>query len=299
MSFLGDCEERWVDVDGIRTRYFEAGSGRTVVLVHGGTCGDASGGANAEDFDLNFAHLAKSYRVITLDRLGQGFTDNPKREEDWAMAGSCRHFAGFLRALGYGHYNLVGHSRGGYVALRTTLDHPKLVESCVMIDSNTASPGPGRNEIVFATNPYKAGTIEASRWGYEKYSCTTQHVTDAWIAMKQKITETPKNKEAVRMMKEVGLYATRFLPDLQEDKEEMFARLEKDGVLRPVLLFWGYNDPTAPLDLGMQLYKLIAKRQPRTSLHIVNQAGHHSFRERAAEFNRVVPEFLEGVAHGN
>ena len=49
----------WVDVDGIRTRYFEAGSGRRVVLVHGGTKGDSSGGANAEEFDLNFAELAK------------------------------------------------------------------------------------------------------------------------------------------------------------------------------------------------------------------------------------------------
>ncbi len=71
------------------------------------------------------------------------------------------------------------------------------------------------------------------------------------------------------------------------------------GMQRPIMLFWGYNDPTAPLDLGMELYDLIAKKQPRTSLHIVNQAGHHSFRERAAEFNRVVTEFIEGVAHGN
>ena len=297
--FMQGSEEKWVDVDGIRTRYFEAGRGRPVVLVHGGTCGDASGGANAEDFDLNFAHLAKRFRAISVDRLGQGFTDNPKREEDWAMAGSCRHFAGFLQALAVGPCNVVGHSRGGYVVLRTTLDHPRLIESCVLIDSNTASPGPGRNEIVFATNPYKPGTIESSRWGYEKYSCTTQHVTDAWIAMKQKITDSPKNKEAVRMMKDVGLYATRFLPDLTEDKEEMFIQLEKDGLLRPILLFWGYNDPTAPLDLGMQLCKLIAARQPRTSLHIVNQAGHHSIRERAHEFNRVVTEFLEGVTHGN
>lgn len=297
--FLQDYGERWVDVDGIRTRYFEAGEGRPVVLVHGGTCGDASGGGNAEDFDLNFAHFAKRYRVISVDRLGQGYTDNPKREEDWAMSGSVRHFASFLKALGYGPYNLVGHSRGGYVVLKTALDHPRLVESVVMIDSNTASPGPGRNEIVFATNPYKPGTIEASRWAYEKYSCTTQHVTDAWIEMKQKFAATPKNKEAARMMKDVGLYATRFLPELAEDKEAMFAQIEKDGVLRPLMLFWGFNDPTAPLDLGMQLYKLIAKRQPRTSLHIVNQAGHHSFRERAGEFNRVVTEFLEGVAHGN
>ena len=62
------------------------------------------------------------------------------------MAASVRHFAGFLKALGGGPFNLVGHSRGGYVVARTTLDYPRLVESCVLIDSNTASPGPGRNE---------------------------------------------------------------------------------------------------------------------------------------------------------
>jgi 2-hydroxy-6-oxonona-2,4-dienedioate hydrolase len=297
--FLQEYGERWVDVDGIRTRYFEAGTGRTVVLVHGGTKGDASGGANAEDFNLNFAELATRFRVISVDRLGQGYTDNPKRDEDWTMAAAVRHFAGFLKALPYAPYNLVGHSRGGYVVARTTLDYPRLVESCVMIDSNTASLRPGRNEIVFALNPYKAGTLEASRWTYEKYSCTTQHVTNAWIDMKQKITELPKNKIAIAKMKDEGFLHTRFLPELLEDKDEFFSKLENEGMLRPILLFWGYNDPTAPLDLGMELYELIAKHQPRTSMHIVNQAGHHSFRERAAEFNRVVTEFVEGVGHGN
>ena len=297
--FLQDYGEKWVDVDGIRTRYFEGGTGRPVVLVHGGTKGDGSGGANAEDFHLNFEELAKKFHVISVDRLGQGYTDNPKRDEDWTMGAAVRHMAGFLKALDRGPYNLVGHSRGGYVVARVTLDHPRLVESCVMIDSNTASPGPGRNEIVFALNPYKAGTLEASRWTYEKYSCTTQHVTNAWIDMKQKITELPKNKIAIAKMKDEGFLHTRFLPELLEDKEEFFSRLEKDGMLRPIMLFWGYNDPTAPLDLGLELYDLIAKHQPRTSFHIVNQAGHHSFRERAAEFNRVVAEFIEGVAHGN
>lgn len=297
--FLQEYGERWVDVDGIRTRYFEAGEGRPVVLVHGGTTGDASGGANAEDFHLNFGELAKKFRVISVDRLGQGYTDNPKRDEDWTMGAACRHFAGFLKALPYAPYNLVGHSRGGYVVARTTLDYPRLVESCVLIDSNTASPGPGRNEIVFALNPHKAGTLEASRWTYEKYSCTTQHVTNAWIEMKQKITELPKNKEAIRKMKDEGLVHVRFLPELIEDKDDFFSRIEKEGMQRPIMLFWGYNDPTAPLDLGMELYDLIARRQPRTSLHIVNQAGHHSFRERAPEFNRVIAEFVEGVANGN
>jgi pimeloyl-ACP methyl ester carboxylesterase len=146
--FLQEYGEKWLDVDGIRTRYFEAGSGRRVVLVHGGTKGDSSGGANAEDFHLNFAELAKKFHVISVDRLGQGYTDNPKRDEDWTMAASVRHFVGFLKALDKGPYNVVGHSRGGYVVARTTLDYPRLIESCVLIDSNTASPGPGRNEIV-------------------------------------------------------------------------------------------------------------------------------------------------------
>jgi 2-hydroxy-6-oxo-6-(2'-carboxyphenyl)-hexa-2,4-dienoate hydrolase len=115
--------EKWVDVDGIRTRYFEAGTGRPLVLVHGGTKGDSSGGANAEDFDRNFSELAEKFRVISADRLGQGYTDNPRRDEDWTMAASVRHFAGFLAALGYAPYNLVGHSRGGYVVARVTLDH--------------------------------------------------------------------------------------------------------------------------------------------------------------------------------
>src|SRR4051794_22350651 len=148
--FLQKYGEKFVNVDGIRTRYFEAGEGRPIVLVHGGTKGDSSGGANAEDFELNFAALAKKFRVISVDRLGQGYTDNPKRDEDWTMAAAVRHLAGFLEALGQGPYNLVGHSRGGYCVGRVTLDFPRLVESCVMIDSNTASPGASRNEVVFA-----------------------------------------------------------------------------------------------------------------------------------------------------
>jgi hypothetical protein len=46
--------------------------GRQIVLVHGGITGDASGGANAEDFDRNFADLARKFRVISVDRLTFG-----------------------------------------------------------------------------------------------------------------------------------------------------------------------------------------------------------------------------------
>ncbi len=82
---LSDHGEKWIDVDGISTRYVEAGAGRTVVLIHGGQAGDATGGASAEDFGTNFAALAENFHVIAVDRLGQGQTDNPNSDDDWTI----------------------------------------------------------------------------------------------------------------------------------------------------------------------------------------------------------------------
>jgi 2-hydroxy-6-oxonona-2,4-dienedioate hydrolase len=297
---LQEYGERWLDVDGIRTRYFEAGQGGPpIVLIHGGQMGDKSGGENAEDWNLNFPELARHRKVISIDRLGQGYTGNPKREEDCTMAASVRHVTRFLELLGQGPYELVGHSRGGYVAARVTLDTPRLANSCVIIDSNTAAPATGRNDVVFCTNPHPPGTLESSRWVYEQYSYKSDHITDDWLAMKQRITVSERNKAAIDMMHGRGQLASRFLPQLLEDKDEFFMRIAQDGFRRPILLMWAWNDPTAPPDLGMKLFDVIARKTARLKLHILNEGGHFSFRERPEEFNRVIIEFVEGVAHGN
>jgi 2-hydroxy-6-oxonona-2,4-dienedioate hydrolase len=296
--FLDEYEPKWVDIDGVRTRYFEAGEGPCLVCIHGGQVGDHSGGESAQDWDLNVTELSKRFRVIAIDRLGQGYTDLPKRDEDYTMAGAVKHVAALLTKLERGPYHLVGHSRGGYVASRITLDYPWLVESCIVIDSASAAPGEGRNDIVFACNPHPMRTLESSRYVYENYSYSKAAVTNEWLAMKQKIAELPKNREATRKMLDDGLLAARFLPDIVDDRDEMFRQIESDGFRRPVLLIWGYNDPTAPLSMGLRYFHMIQKMQPRTQMHIFNQAGHFSFRERAAEFNRVVGEFVTGVAHG-
>jgi 2-hydroxy-6-oxonona-2,4-dienedioate hydrolase len=275
--------EKWIDAEGTRTRYFEA---------------DVSGAANAEDWDRNFSPLVeKGYRCIAIDKLGQGYTDNPKAPADWTMAGQVRHVQSFLKALGAGPCHLVGHSRGGYVACRVTLDTPELVTSCVIIDSATGSPGLERNGIVFAEDPHPPGSRESAIYVYQNYSFGSEHITDEWVDLKYKIMQLDKSRAASKAMKE-GLYENVFLPGLLADRKTMFSLLEREGLLRPTLLVWGFNDPTAPLAHGYALYDLLVRHQPRTQMHILNQAGHHSFREQAPEFNRVVHEFLTGVSYG-
>jgi 2-hydroxy-6-oxonona-2,4-dienedioate hydrolase len=290
--------ERRADVGGVETRYFQAGDGEPVVFIHGGAFGDKTGAANAEDWDRNFPVVAESYRAISIDRLGQGLTGLPKDDASYTMAASVKHVIGLLEELGQGPYHLVGHSRGGYVACRVTLERPDLVRSCVIVDSATCAPGVERNDYVFACQPHAAFTREACLYTYKGYSYSTDHVTAEWLDMKVRLLEVEKNRVAAEKMHGQGLQETVFYPALRVDREDLFMRLDAHGLVRPTLLIWGFNDPTAPLSMGHALFELLSKRQPRTRMHTINRAGHFTYREQPAAFNRVLLEHLEAVACG-
>ena len=110
--------ERWIDLDGIRTRYFEKGEGAPVVFFHGGNIGSSSDAISARIWDLNLPAISRKANCIAVDRLGQGYTDNPKTDDGYTMHASVQHAAKFLRALNKGPYHVVGHSRGGYLVAR-------------------------------------------------------------------------------------------------------------------------------------------------------------------------------------
>ena len=78
-------QAKFVDVDGISTRYFDKGKGETIVLFHGGNFGSHHGADCAADWNLNFDGLAEECRVVAVDKIGQGYTDNPETDDDYTM----------------------------------------------------------------------------------------------------------------------------------------------------------------------------------------------------------------------
>ena len=282
----------YVDVDGIRTRYFVKGEGEPLVLVHGGHMGTIAADL-ADDWDLNFDALAERYRVYALDKMGMGFTDNPKSDDGYTIQAQTDHVSRFLDALDIGPAHLCGHSRGGYLVARLTLQRPEQARSCIIVDSGTLSPGAGRNEIVHANPPLPARSRECHRWVFERYSYSASCVTEGWLDVAVEAAHTPKYDEAVRKMSDEGLLATRFLPDLQRDLEETHRWLLDRGIERPTLMLWGYNDPTAPLSQGMALMEFLTAKQRRTYLHIFNESGHFCYREHPEAFNAAVHAFTE------
>ena len=289
-------QRKFIDVEGIETCYYEAGDGPPLVLFHGGNFGSDDLADCALDWGLNFDGLAERYRVIAIDKIGQGYTANPKTDDDYTMAATVGHAAATLDALGLKNAHIIGHSRGGYLVLRMTIDRPDLVRTCIAVDTGSASPGASRTETVMAGAPEPRLTRDSQRWVIERYSYKADHITDDWLDALAEIAAQPKYAETVDRMAARRMRATQFMPALQRDKMEMYGRMRDHGMGRPSHLIWGYNDPTASLAQGRVLYDLIAARERNARYHVFNQAGHFTYREHPAAFNAVVHGLIEGSA---
>jgi pimeloyl-ACP methyl ester carboxylesterase len=114
---------RHTDVRGARMRWFEAGSGPTVVLLHG------FGGA-ASNWTLVAPALAERCRVLVPELPGHGGSS--------ALPGDAETldpYADRVAALLGGPAVLVGHSLGAVAALRVASRHPELVRGLVLAGS--------------------------------------------------------------------------------------------------------------------------------------------------------------------
>jgi pimeloyl-ACP methyl ester carboxylesterase len=118
---------RFVEADGVRLHYIEAGHGSPVVLLHGN-------GASAADFAASglLSRLAESHRVIAFDRPGYGWSERP-RSRIWSADRQARLVADALDALGVERAIVLGHSWGTLVALALALRAPERVRGLALL----------------------------------------------------------------------------------------------------------------------------------------------------------------------
>ena len=291
----GMGEEKWIDVDGIRTRYFDQGEGEPVVFIHGAQMGAGDGASSAKTWALNVPVLAQWHNAIAFDKLGQGYTDNPKSDDDYTMHAIVQHAIGFLDALGKKPYHLVGHSRGGYIVTRITMERPDLVKTCTCVSSGTLSPGTTRTFLVHKDPPEPRLSRESIRWYCERYSYNPKIVTEDWLDGCEAIVKTERNRIAVEKMADPDR-KRKFLTQLFNQRNETHRWLLKEGMPCPTLVVWGYDDPAADIDNGLMLVEIFMRKQRQTEVRIFNRSGHFVMREHPAAFNRLIDTYVSSHA---
>lgn len=278
---------QYVVANGVRTRYFSAGDGEPVVLVHGGHYGLRS---SAIDWELNFDGLAETHKVIAFDKLGMGFTDNPGHVDDYVIESNTTHLLGLLDALGLERAHLVGHSRGGYPVTRLSIDHPDRVHTVTVVSSSSVT---NPFNPIYATWREKAATMEERagvRYLIEANSFSDTHITDTLVDVGVEISRLEKTGIAARIMAD-GQY-DRFKVDLLERVEAIKSDIAAGGLTVPTLIMWGFNDPSATIErCGKPAIDLFFPYVELCEMHILNRAGHYCFREQPVAFNDTLLAF--------
>lgn len=119
---------------GVRLRYWQMGSGDTLVLVHG-LFGDA-------DVWKEFAPLsalAREWHVVAIDLRGHGESGKPQEPGSYGRA-LAADIVALLDHLGVRRAHVLGYSYGGLVVGALLADHPDRLISAIIGGSSRIRP---------------------------------------------------------------------------------------------------------------------------------------------------------------
>lgn len=297
---IGGLTARFVDVNGVKARYYEAGQGEPMVLIHGGSTG---GSSTANVWSRNIPGLAKRFHVFAVDRLGSGLSGNPANHE-YGTPAQVQFIHDFVKALKLGPLHLVGHSAGGAIAFYLAIDHPAMFKTLTIVAHGPQNPpaasGPTRLEAALKKCPDQTVydglkcRVEALAW------TPTTFDAEYWEADTFMATQ-PKSKEA-RTKVAAAQRDPQYAQQNAAYRERAWNRVRNDGALQlPVLMYagkndvldWGVDEPVSMLRGVLGLFDIIGARNANVSMIVVNEGGHFMYREHPEKFNNDLISFVD------
>jgi pimeloyl-ACP methyl ester carboxylesterase len=272
--------DQYIVINDLRVRYWDAGDGPTVLLLHGGSL-------HIEYWCLTIPALMPNYRVVALDYLGHGRTDKPKNFDC-----DLDNFAGFVKdflvAKQISNCHLVGHSMGGSIAIKMAVLFPKYVDHLVLVDAGflgkeialpirlLGAPLVGRilNNFIF---PADFASFK------KRNSSPSPMIKDDDLQIFWEIGRLPNT----------GKFFSRVCRNhtsLWGVKKSVYLPLLDDlsRIQNPTLVVWGKQDDTVPYRHALEA----SRRLSNSRLELIDNCKHGPQLEQPDQFNRILLEFL-------
>ena len=249
--------DQFVDINGIRTRWRQAGTGPPVLVLHGW-------GAKIEAVDPIIRALSPQLTVFAVDLPGFGETALPPAP--WGVADYADWTRALMDELGLERPSIVGHSNGGRIAIHLATHHPERVDKLILVDAAGIRP--------------RRGLRYYRRVGMAK---TAKHAARLLGRPGRALQRRVIARTASSDYANAGPLRPTFVKLVNEDLTPLLPRIRAS-----TLLIWGDQDDATPLSDGQTMERLI----PDAGLVVLKGAGHFSYIDQPQRFGRVAAHFL-------
>ncbi|MCL6637237.1 MAG: alpha/beta hydrolase [Alicyclobacillus sp.] len=250
-----------IDIDGITVAYDEDGAGEPLLFLHGW-------GGSAQSFLPVYQAFQPWFRVLAIDFPGFGESSLPP--ETWGVGEYAALVRQFLRRLGIERTHIIAHSFGGRVAIWLAAHDPDMVGKLTLVDAAGVKP---QRPLSYYCKVYAFKCCKTLyRWGLFG----------------------PRNEERLERLyrrfgskdfQEAGPMRRVMVRVVNQYLDDLLPRIQS-----PTLLIWGEHDTATPVRDGRVMERLI----PDAGLVVLPGAGHFSYLDQLATFNRIVKHFYLG-----
>ena len=271
--------EKYITVEGMKIRYIVKGAGSPLLLLHGF-------GEFLETWDFNIRPLSEHYRVYAMDLPGHGLSDKP--EVAYNIFFFTRFVTNFMHALGIDRASIIGHSVGGAISINIAVSFPEIVDKLILEASSGLS-----NDVSVLHNmcciPVLGGddteesaVTVALEQRMKKEFYNPDFVAKDIVGISYRFTQMPEVRRVLLSILHNSVNVNGLRPEMV-----MLDRLYQ--VKSPTLFIHGVQDSINPLELSQNACRLV----PNAKLKVIDECGHYSHIEKAAEFNEAVISFLK------
>jgi pimeloyl-ACP methyl ester carboxylesterase len=264
---------RAVDVGDLRITYERAGTGPSVVLVHGYV------GDGPSVWRPQLDALADAFDLIAWDAPGAGGSSDPPAS--FGMAGYADCLAGLIGVLGLDRPHIVGLSFGGAMAIELCRRHPSVARTLVLASAYAGWAGSLPPDETDRRLQQALALSELSP------SDLVDALMPTMFAATTPTAAVAPFRAALEAFHPTGLRAMATAS--ADDLRPALASIDV-----PTLLIYGAEDTRAPRPVAEQLHAAI----PRSELVVLEGAGHVCNIDAADAFNAALRGFIAHHAEG-
>ena len=271
----------FLTLHGQRIAYLEAGSGPTLLLIHG--IAEA-----AWAWEAIIPALARTHRVIAPDLLGHGRSAKPRG--DYSLGNQATLMRDLMISLDVDSATLVGHSLGGGISMQFAYQYPERCERMVLIASgglgqdvtfmlrSLGLPGADLVAPLLLSNPTRHAIGGAAAWlGRRglKASAAQRALWRSYAGLTDPATRT------------AFICTVRAVIDQRGQRVSALERLYLAEAM-PTMLVCGEHDRIIPARHAMDAHA----EMPGSRLEVIPNAGHFVQLEKPERVAQLILDFV-------